>query len=226
MVLSNTAIPVEYGKFRDAVLRGETPVCEEVSMQMNRIDERILSKDYYYDDEAIEGFIQFCETEMTLTDGSDVTLLESFKLWAEDALAWYYFSDEKVWNPKLKRYELRTVKKRLTNVQYLIVGRGAAKSMYASFMQMYGLVIDPTTTHQVVTAPTMKQAEETMQPIRTAISRARGPLLQFLTQGSVLSNTWSKVSLASTKNGIQNFLTNSLVEIRPMTVDKLHGRIS
>ena len=223
MVLSNTAIPVEYGKFRDAVLGGEIPVCEEVSMQMNRIDARILSKDYYYDDEAIEGFIQFCETEMTLTDGSDVTLLESFKLWAEDALAWYYFSDEKVWNPKLKRYEIRTVKKRLTNVQYLIVGRGAAKSMYASFMQMYGLVIDPTTTHQIVTAPTMKQAEETMQPIRTAISRARGPLIQFLTQGSILSNTWSKVSLASTKKGIQNFLTNSLVEVRPMTVDKLQG---
>ena len=223
MALSNTAVPIEYGKFRQQVLNGEIPVNEEISMQMNRIDFLIESPDYYYDDEAILGFINFCENELTLADGSDLTLLPSFKLWAEDLLAWYYFVDEKVWNPKLKRYEYQTKKKRLTNKQYLIVARGGAKSMYASLIQQYFLVVDTTTTHQVVTAPTMKQAEETMNPARTAISRARGPLYQYLTQGNIQSNSWSKVKLASTKKGIENFLTNSKIEVRVMSVDKLQG---
>lgn len=223
MALSNTAVPIEYGKFRQQVLNGEIPVNEEISLQMNRIDFLIESPDYYYDDEAIQGFINFCETECTLADGGDLTLLPSFKLWAEDLLAWFYFVDEKVWNPKLKRYEIITVKKRLTNVQYLIVARGAAKSMYASLIQQYFLVTDVSTTHQVVTAPTMKQAEETMNPARTAISRARGPLYGYLTQGNIQSNTWSKVKLASTKKGIENFMTNSKIEVRVMSVDKLQG---
>ena len=223
MALSNTAIPVEYGKFREQVLRGEIPVNEEISLQMNRIDFLIESPDYYYDDEAIEGFIRFCETELTLADGSDLTLLPSFRLWAEDLLAWYYFVEEKVWDPLLKRYTYVTKKKRLTNKQYLIVARGGAKSMYASLIQQYFLICDTSTTHQVVTAPTMKQAEETMNPARTAISRARGPLYQFLTQGNIQSNTWSKVKLASTKKGIENFLTNSKIEVRVMSVDKLQG---
>lgn len=223
MVLSNTAVPIEYGKFREQVLRGEIPVNEEISLQMNRIDFLIESPDYYYDDEAIQGFINFCETELTLADGSDLNLLPSFKLWAEDLLAWYYFVDEKSWNPKKKRYEIITKKKRLTNKQYLIVARGGAKSMYASLIQQYFLVVDTSTTHQVVTAPTMKQAEETMNPARTAISRARGPLYQFLTQGNIQSNTWSKVKLASTKKGIENFLTNSKIEVRTMSIDKLQG---
>src|SRR5690606_24644496 len=216
MVLSNTAVPIEYGKFRKQVLNGEIPVNEEISLQMNRIDYLIESPDYYYDDEAIQGFINFCETECTLADGSDLILLDSFKLWAEDLLAWFYFVDEKVWNPHKGKYEIVTRKKRLTNKQYLIVSRGGAKSMYASTIQSYFLIADTSTTHQVVTSPTMKQAEETMNPIRTAISRARGPLFQFLTQGSIQSNTWNKVKLASTKKGIENFLTNSKIEVRVM----------
>ena len=223
MGLSNTAIPKEYGRFRQQVLNGEIPVNAEISMQMNRIDYLINSPDYYYDDEAIAGFINFCESEMTLTDGGDLTLLPSFKLWAEDLLAWYYFIEEKKFNPVLKKWEYVTTKKRLTNKQYLIVGRGAAKSLYASLIQAYFLTIDNTTTHQIVTAPTMIQAEETMSPIRTAITRAKGPLFQWLTEGSILSNTWSKTKLASTKKGIQNFLTNSIIEVRTMSVGKLQG---
>ena len=223
MVLSNTAVPIEYGKFREQVIRGEIPVNSEISMQMNRIDFLIESPDYYYDDEAIRGYVQFCENELTLADGGDLHLLPTFKLWAEDLLAWFYFVDEKVWNPRLKRYEIITKKKRLVNKQYLIVARGAAKSMYASTIQAYFLTIDTSTTHQIVTAPTMKQANETMSPIRTAISRARGPLFEFLSEGSIHSNTWSKVKLASTKEGIQNFLTNSKVEVRTMSIDKLQG---
>lgn len=223
MALSNTAVPIEYGKFRQQVLNGEIPVNAEISMQMNRIDFLIESPDYYYDDEAIQGFINFCETECTLADGSDLDLLPSFKLWAEDALAWFYFVDEKVWNPSKKRYEIITRKKRLVNKQYLIVARGGAKSMYASLIHQYFLSVDTSTTHQVVTAPTMKQAEETMNPARTAISRARGPLYQFLTQGNIQSNSWSKVKLASTKKGLENFLTNSRVEVRVMSIDKLQG---
>lgn len=223
MVLSNTAVPIEYGRFREQVIRGEIPVNSEISMQMNRIDFLIESPDYYYDDEAIRGYIQFCENELTLADGGDLHLLPTFKLWAEDLLAWFYFVDEKVWNPRLKRYEIITKKKRLVNKQYLIVARGAAKSMYASTIQAYFLTIDTSTTHQIVTAPTMKQANETMSPMRTAISRARGPLFEFLSEGSIHSNTWTKVKLASTKEGIQNFLTNSKVEVRTMSVDKLQG---
>ena len=223
MVLSNTAVPIEYGKFREQVIRGEIPVNSEISMQMNRIDFLIESPDYYYDDEAIRGYVQFCENELTLADGGDLHLLPTFKLWAEDLLAWFYFVDEKVWNPQLKRYEIITKKKRLVNKQYLIVARGAAKSMYASTIQAYFLTIDTSTTHQIVTAPTMKQANETMSPMRTAISRARGPLFEFLSEGSIHSNTWSKVKLASTKEGIQNFLTNSKIEVRTMSIDKLQG---
>lgn len=223
MVLSNTAVPKYYGEFRDQVLRGEIPVNSEVSMQMNRIDYLIESPDYYYDDEAIDGYVNFCENELTLADGGDLILLPSFKLWAEDLLSWYYYVDEKTWNPHLKRYEMITRKKRLTNKQYLIVSRGGAKSMYAATIQAYFAVADTSTTHQVVTAPTMKQAEETMSPIRTAISRSRGPLFQFLTEGNIQSNTWSKVKLASTKKGIENFLTNSRIEVRTMSIDKLQG---
>lgn len=223
-MLSNTAIPTYYGQFRDAVLAGQIPVSEEVSMQMNRIDYMITSPDYYYDDEAIDGFIKFCEQELTLTDGSDVQMLDSFKLWAEDLLAWYVYIDERVYNPNKKAYEIVTKKRRLRNVQYLIVGRGAAKSMYAAFIQAYFQIIDPSTTHQIVTAPTMKQAEETMQPIRTAITRSKGPLFKFMTEGNVMSrNILTRAKLASTKKGIENFLTNSLIEVRPMTVDKLQG---
>lgn len=223
MALSNTAVPIYYGQFREKVLRGEIPVNKEVSMQMNRIDYLIESPDYYYDDEAIEGYIRYCENELTLADGGDLVLLPSFKLWAEDLLSWFYFVDEKVWNPEKRRYEIITRKKRLVNKQYLIVSRGGAKSMYASTIQSYFLVADTSTTHQVVTAPTMKQAEETMNPIRTAISRARGPLFQFLTQGNIQSNSWNKVKLASTKKGIENFLTNSKIEVRTMSIDKLQG---
>lgn len=223
MVLSNTAVPVEYGAFRESVLRGETPVNVEVSLQMNLIDAMIESPDFYYDDEAIQGFIDYCEEEMTLTDGSDLELLPSFRLWAEDALAWFYYVDEKRYNQQTRRYEYVTVKRRLRNKQYLIVGRGAAKSMYAACLQSYFQNVDTSTTHQIVTAPTAKLADETMAPIRTAISRARGPLFQFLTEGSILSNTWSKVKLASTKKGIENFMTNSLIEVRPMMIDRLQG---
>ena len=221
MTLSNTAYPQEYAKFRDAVLNGDIPVNQYVSMQMNRIDRLIASPDYYYDDEAINGFIEFAENEMTLTDGSDLTLLPSFKLWAEDLLSWFYYSDEVVYDQELRRNVTVTVLKRLVNKQYLIVGRGAAKSVYDSLMQAYFLVIDPDTTHQIVTAPTMKLAEETMSPIRTAISRSRGPLMKFMTSGSVKANGQAKQMLASTKKGIENFLTNSLIEIRPMKIDKL-----
>lgn len=223
MALSNTAIPIEYGAFRQAVLRGEIPVNEEISMEMNRIDYLIESPDYYYDDEAIQGYITFCENELTLTDGSDLFLLPSFRLWAESALAWFYFVDERVWNQEKRRYEIVTVKKRLINKQYLIVARGAAKSMYASTIHSYFLNVDTSTTHQVVTAPTMKQAEETLGPMRTSIARARGPLYRYLTSGSKLSNTWTKQKLSSTKKGVENFITNSLCEIRTMSVDKLQG---
>lgn len=223
MSLSNTAVPKEYGKFRQQVLNGEIPVNAEVSMQMNRIDFLIDSPNYFYDDEAIDGFIRFCEAELTLGDGSDLILLPSFRLWAEDLLSWFYFVDEKSWNPHLRKYEIITKKKRLVNKQYLIVARGAAKSMYASCIQQYFLNVDTSTTHQVVTAPTMKQAEETMNPGRTAISRARGPLYKYLTQGNIQSNSWSKVKLASTKKGIENFMTNSKIEVRVMSIDKLQG---
>ena len=222
-MLSNTAVPIYYGEFREKVLSGEIPVNREISQEMNRIDHLIESPEFYYDDEAIEGFIEFCETELTLNDGGDLTLLPSFKLWAESALSWFYFIEENKWNPKKRKKELVTTKKRLVNKQYLIVARGAAKSMYASLMQAYELIINPTTTHQVVTAPTMKQAEETMGPLRTAISRSKGPLFQFLTEGSILSNTYSKTKLASTKKGVENFLTNSLLEVRVMSIDKLQG---
>ena len=230
MALSNTATPIYYGQFREKVLRGEIPVCSEVSMYMNIIDEQIRNPRYYYDDKAINGFISFCEKELTLTDGSDLYLLDSFKLWAEDLLAWFYFVEKTVYIPKQDGhggyYEKRRVKKRLRNKQYLIVARGSAKSMYAYTLQAYFLTIDTDTTHQVTTAPTMKQAEEVMSPFRTAITRARGPLFQFMTEGSILNTSGSKatrVKLAATKKGIENFLTGSLVEIRPMAINKLQG---
>lgn len=223
MALSNTAIPKEYGAFREAVRAGHIPVNEEVSMQMNRIDDRILDPRYYYDDKAIDGFVRFCEAEMTLIDGSSVTLMDSFKLWAEDLFAWYYYREERIYNPEIKNYEIRNVKRRLTNVQYLIVGRGAAKTMYQAFVQAYSLITDPETTKQVVTAPRMAQAEETMFPIKTAIIKARGPVMKFLTNGEINSRTHTKVGIASTKKGIQNFMTNSLIEVRPMSIDALQG---
>ena len=229
MALSNTAVPIYYGQFRDKVLRGEIPVNQQVSMQMNRIDALIADPMMYYDDEAINGWIAFCENEMTLTDGSDVTLLPSFKLWAEDILSWFYFENRSVWEPGENgegRWVMRSIKRRLRNKQYLIVGRGAAKSLYESFLQNYWLTIDTSTTHQVTTAPTMMQAEEVMSPIRTAITRARGPLFKLLTEGSLQNTTGSKAGrqkLASTKKGIENFLTNSLLQVRPMTIDKLQG---
>ena len=230
MTLSNTATPIYYGQFRQQVLRGEIPVNQEISLQMNRIDELIADPRYYYDDEAINGWINFCESEMTLTDGSDLNLLPSFKLWAEDALSWFYFVDRSVWEPGVNgssgRWVVKQVKKRLRNKQYLIVGRGAAKSLYVSCHQAYWLNIDTSTTHQVTTAPTMRQAEEVMSAIRTAIVRSRGPLFQFLTEGSLQNTTGSKANrqkLSPTKKGIENFLTNSLLEVRPMTIDKLQG---
>lgn len=224
MVLSNKAYPVEYMKFKDSVLRGEIPVSRTISLEMNRIDYLIQSPDYYYDDRAIEGFIRFCEDEMTLTDGSDVTLLPSFRLWAECALAWFYKSEEKIFNPKVNRWEFRTRYKRLVNKQYLIVGRGAAKSLYSTYIQAYMLVIDTNTTMGIVTAPTMKQAEEILSPIRTALSRAKGPLFQFMTKGSKMAGKLGeKQLLSSTKKGIENFATNSSIEIKPMSIDKLQG---
>ena len=224
MVLSNKAYPEEYSKFKESVLRGEIPVNRQISLEMNRIDFLIQSPDYYYDDQAIQGFIRFCENEMTLTDGSDVTLLPSFRLWAECALAWFYKSEDKVFNPERGRWELKTRLKRLVNKQYLIVGRGAAKSLYATYMHAYMLLIDPATTQQVVTAPTMKQAEETMMPFVTAISRAKGPLIQFMTKGSKMTgNLNQKQLLSSTKKGVENFATNSIMMIRPMAIDKLQG---
>lgn len=229
-MLSNTATPIYYGEFRDKVLRGEIPVCREISMEMNRIDSLIADPRYYYDDQAIDGFIRYCETECTLSDGEPLKLLDSFKLWAEQLLAWYYFEDVSTYIPNEKgiggHYETRTVKHRLVDKQYLIVARGAAKSMYASLLQNYMLNVDTSTTHQIVTAPTMAQAEEIMAPIKTAIARAPGPLFKFMTQGVVQNtrgNNYTKKMLAATKKGVQNFLTNSLVEVRPMSVDKLQG---
>lgn len=230
MSLSNTAVPKYYGMFRDAVIAGEIPVCQEISMEMNRIDDLIDNPMYYYDEDAIEGWVKYCEAELTLTDGSDLFLLDTYKLWAEQVFGWYYFVERSVY----ERYEdkpgghfvTKTIKKRLINKQYLIVGRGAAKSLYDSCIQSYFANVDTSTTHQITTAPTMKQAEEVMSPLRTAIVRARGPLFQFLTEGSLQNTTGSKANrtkLASTKKGIENFLTNSLIEIRPMTIDKLQG---
>lgn len=230
MALSNTAVPRYYGMFRDAVLRGEIPVCREISMEMNRIDDLIANPGVYYDDEAVEGWIAFCENELTLTDGSDVKLLDSFKLWGEQVFGWYYFVERSVYEPNEDghggHYVMKSIKKRLINKQYLIVGRGAAKSLYDSFIQAFFENVDVTTTHQITTAPTMKQAEEVMSPIKTAITRSRGPLFKFLTEGSLQNTTGSKANrtkLASTKKGIENFLTGSLLEIRPMRIDKLQG---
>ena len=230
MALSNTATPIYYGKFRDAVMRGEIPVNREISMEMNRIDDLIANPGIYYDDQAINGFIEFCENELTLTDGGDLHLLDSFKLWAEQVFGWYYFVERSVYEPSPDghggRYVNKRIKKRLINKQYLIVARGAAKSMYGSLIQNYFLNVDVTTTHQITTAPTMKQAEEILSPIRTAITRAKGPLFQFLTEGSIQNTTGSKANrtkLASTKKGIENFLTGSLLEIRPMNINKLQG---
>ena len=230
MALSNTATPKYYGQFRDAVIRGDIPVCKEIAMEMNRIDELIANPGIYYDEDAVEGFIKYCENELTLTNGEDLRLLDSFKLWAEEIFGWYYFVERSVYVPNENghggRYITKSIKKRLTTKQYLIVARGAAKSMYASCLQSYFLNVDTTTTHQVATAPTMKQAEEVLSPIRTSITRARGPLFKFLTEGSLQNTTGSKanrVKLASTKKGIENFLTGSLLEIRAMTVDKLQG---
>ena len=230
MALSNTATPIYYGKFRDAVIRGEIPVCKEISMEMNRIDDLIANPGIYYDDQAINGFIDFCEQELTLTDGADLHLLDSFKLWAEQVFGWYYFVERSVFEPSPDghggRYVNKTIKKRLINKQYLIVARGAAKSMYGSLIQNYYLNVDVSTTHQITTAPTMKQAEEILSPMRTAITRAKGPLFKFLTEGSIQNTTGSKANrtkLASTKKGIENFLTGSLLEIRPMNINKLQG---
>lgn len=230
MALSNTAVPKYYGLFREAVKRGDIPVNREVSMQMNRIDSLIANPGVYYDDKAVEGFIKFCENELVLTDGSDLILLDTFKLWAEDALGWYYFIERDVYEPNKDnhggRFVRKLIKKRLINKQYIVLGRGGAKSMYASCMQSYFLNIDTSTTHQITVAPTMKQAEEVMSPIRTSIIRSRGPLYSFLTEGSIQNTTGSKanrVKLAPTKKGIENFLTNSLLEIRPMSIDKLQG---
>lgn len=230
MSLSNTAVPIYYGQFRDAVNRGDIPVCKEIEMEMNRIDDLIRNPGVYYDDEAVEGFVKFCENELTLTDGSDLHLLDSFKLWAEQIFGWYYYVERSVYKPSKTggqgRYVRKMIKKRLINKQYLIVARGAAKSMYGSCIQNYFLNIDTSTTHQVTTAPTMLQAEEVISPIRTSITRAKGPLFQFLTEGSINNTTGSKadrVKLASTKKGIQNFLTGSLLEVRPMSKDKLQG---
>ena len=230
MALSNTATPKYYGQFRDAVIRGEIPVCKEISMQMNRIDDLNANPGIWYDDQAVEGYIRYCESELTLTDGSDMVLLDSFKLWAEDALGWYFFEEKSVWVPNKDggggRYVNKLIKKRLIQKQYLIVARGAAKSMYASTIQSYRLNVDTTTTYQITTAPTMKQADEVMAPIRTSILRSRGPLFKFLTEGSLQNTTGSKINrvkLASTKNGIENFLTGSRLEIRPMMIEKLQG---
>lgn len=230
MALSNTAVPKYYGMFRDAVLRGEIPVCKEVAMEMNRIDDLIANPGVYYDDQAVEGWIKYCENELTLTDGEDVHMLDTFKLWGEQVFGWYYFEERSVYEPFPDghggHYVRKSIKKRLTKKQYLIVGRGAAKSLYDSFIQSYFHVCDTSTTHQITTAPTMKQAEEIVSPIKTAIMRARGPVFQFLTQGSIRNTSGSaanKAMLASTKKGIENLMTNSLIEIRPMRIDKLQG---
>ena len=230
MALSNTATPKYYGMFRDAVLRGEIPVNRYISMEMNRIDSLILNPGIWYDDQAIQGFINYCENELTLTDGEDLHLLDSFKLWSEQIFGWYYFVERSVYEPNPDghggHYVTKQIKKRLVNKQYLIVARGAAKSMYGSCIQSYFLNVDTTTTHQITTAPTMKQAEEMMSPIKTSITRARGPLFKFLTEGSLQNTTGSRanrVKLASTKKGVENFLTGSLLEVRPMSIDKLQG---
>lgn len=230
MALSNTAVPKYYGQFRDAVIRGEIPVCREISMEMNRIDDLIANPGIYYDDKAVEGFVAYCENELTLTDGGDLHLLDTFKLWAEQIFGWYYFVERSVYQPSPDNhgghYVRKMIKKRLINKQYLIVARGAAKSMYGSCIQSYFLNIDPSTTHQITTAPTMKQAEEILSPIRTSITRARGNVFKFLTEGSLQNTTGSKanrVKLASTKKGIENFITGSLLEARPMSIDKLQG---
>lgn len=230
MSLSNTATPKYYGLFRDAVIRGEIPVCKEIAMEMNRIDDLIANPGIYYDDQAVEGWIAYCENELTLTDGSDLNLLDSFKLWGEQIFGWYYFVERSVYEPNEDghggHYVNKRIKKRLINKQYLIVGRGAAKSMYASSLQSFILNVDTHTTYQITTAPTMRQAEEVVSPIKTSIVRSRGPLFKFLTEGSIQNTTGSKanrVKLASTKKGIENFLTGSLLEIRPMSIDKLQG---
>lgn len=230
MALSNTAVPKYYGMFRDAVIRGEIPVCKEIEMEMNRIDELIANPGVYYDDEAVEGWIAYCEAELTLTDGSDVTLLDTFKLWGEQVFGWYYFEDRSVYEPYPDghggHYVRKSIKKRLINKQYLIVGRGAAKSLYDSFIQSFFNTVDLTTTHQITTAPTMRQAEEVMSPIRTAIIRSRGPLFKFMTMGSLQNTTGPRANrqkLAATKKGIENFITGSLIEVRPMSIDKLQG---
>ena len=230
MALSNTATPIYYGQFRDAVLRGDIPICREIEMEMNRIDDLIANPGIWYDDQAVEGFVAFCEEELTLTDGEDLHLLDSFKLWAEQIFGWYYFVERSVYEPNPDghggHYVKKSIKKRLVNKQYLIVARGAAKSMYASCIQNYFLNVDTSTTHQITTAPTMRQADEVMSPIRTAITRSRGPLFQFLTDGSLQNTTGSKADrckLASTKKGVENFLTGSLLEVRPMSIDKLQG---
>lgn len=230
MALSNTATPRYYGAFRDAVLRGEIPVCKEIAMEMNRIDDLIANPGVWYDDEAINGFIEYCEKELTLTDGEDLKLLDSFKLWAEEIFGWYYFVERSVYEPSKDghggRYVKKLIKRRLVNKQYLIVARGAAKSMYSSCIQSYFLCVDTSTTNQITTAPTMRLSEEVLSPIRTAITRARGPLFKFMTEGSLQNTTGSKANrakLASTKKGIENFLTGSLLEVRPMSIDKLQG---
>lgn len=231
MSLSNTAVPYYYGQFRDAVMRGDEPVNELISMEMNRIDSLIANPGIYYDDEAVNGFILYCENELTLTDGSDVEMLDSFKLWAEQVFGWYYYVERSVFEPNEDgtaggRYVRKMIKKRLINKQFLIIGRGAAKTMYGSFIQSFFLNVDPTTTHQVTTSPTMKQSEEMLAPIRTSIIRARGPFLQFLTEGSIQNTTGSRINrvkLASTKKGIENFLTGSILEVRPMSIDKNQG---
>lgn len=230
MALSNTAVPKYYGMFRDAVIRGEIPVCKEIEMQMNRIDDLIANPGIYYDDQIVEGFIRFCENELTLTDGRDLKLLDSFKLWAEDLFGWWYFVDKSVYEPNSDghggHYVKKRIKNRLIKKQYLIVARGAAKSQYESYVHNYYLNVDTSTTHQVHTSPTMRQAEEVLAPMRTSITRARGPLFQFLTEGSLQNTTGSKanrVKLAATKKGVENFLTGSLCEIRPMSIDKLQG---
>src|SRR6266699_5546764 len=230
MSLSNTATPKYYGAFRDAVLRGEIPVNREIALEMNRIDDLIADPHFYYDDAAIDGFVRYCENELTLTDGSDFHLLDSFKLWAESLLAWFYFVERSVYVPNDDghggSYVRKLICKRLVNKQYLIVARGAAKSMYDSCVQSYFLNIDTSTTHQITTAPTMKQADEVMSPFRTAVTRSRGPLFQFLTEGSLQNTTGSRanrVKLAPTKKGVENFLTGSLLEIRPMAINKLQG---
>lgn len=230
MALSNTAVPRYYGAFRDAVIRGEIPVCREISMEMNRIDALIANPGIYYDDQAVEGWIAYCENELTLTDGSDLHLLDTFKIWGEQVFGWHYFVDRTVYQPNEDghggRYINKRVKKRLINKQYLIVGRGGAKSLYDSCIQSYFQNVDTSTTQQVTTAPTMRQADEVLSPIRTAITRARGPLFQFLTEGSLQNTTGSRanrVKLASTKKGIENFMTGSIIEVRPMTIDKLQG---